>query len=161
MKLIPLIGLGSGKHAIVDDDMHDQLSKFRWYVVNSGYVRRSTGRHTGVFMHHEVLGSPLNRGGLADHINRDKLDNRRENLRLVTLAENLHNRLYHNPAGFRGVTLYRRLGRFSAQITKDGQHFYLGLFNTPTAAARAYDRKAIELYGEHAVTNEKLDNYTK
>lgn len=90
------------------------------------------------------------KGQILDHKNRDKLDNRRSNLRFCTLSENKANSVIpkNSTTGFKGVTFHAKLGKFQAQIMKNGKTFYLGLFNDAEEAASAYKSRARELFGE-------------
>lgn len=89
-------------HALVDADLYDELARFRWHI-SAGYVARAPRKgepRRAVLLHRAIIGRPPF-GKIVDHINRDKMDCRRENLRFVTLAENARNskqRLaYDNP----------------------------------------------------------------
>ena len=93
-------------------------------------------------------------GSEVDHINRDKLDNRRSNLRLVTHTQNCVNASLRvtNTSGFKGVNFYR--GKYwRAYIRVNYRHISLGFFPTAEAAARAYDEAAREHFGEFAFLN--------
>src|SRR5688572_18227912 len=79
--------------ALVDDEDFEHLNAKRWCLSNSGYAVRGVKYEKGVrliFMHHEVIGRP-EPPLCTDHINRDRLDNRKSNLRHVTYAENAAN----------------------------------------------------------------------
>jgi hypothetical protein len=92
-----------------------------------------------------------------DHINRDATDNRPENLRLVTPAQNQSNRgkQSNNSTGFKGVSRSKR--RFLARISLNGLQRHIGLYNTAIEAAEAYDKAALQLHGtEFARTNARL-----
>lgn len=86
-----------------------------------------------------------------DHINGDGLDNRLENLRLVTNRENQLNRRADKGRAYKGV--YKKGRGFKAEITHDGERHYVGYFKTAERAALEYDKKARELHGEHARLN--------
>lgn len=97
---LPLHGVhGEGRVAKVDDDRTDLLD-YEWHVTANGYVYRNAGIpgvRLGVPLHHEITGHKGSYARPVDHINRDRLDNRSENLRVVTLVENLLNRgVYKN-----------------------------------------------------------------
>src|SRR5687768_11145590 len=88
------ISLTQGKFATVDDADFDHLNQWKWHFSHYGYARRTTssrfGRQKFIFMHREIMQAPD--GMDVDHINCNKLDNRRQNLRLCTRADNLRNR---------------------------------------------------------------------
>lgn len=84
----------------------------------------------------------------VDHINRDPLDNRAENLRMATPSQNSFNRsrTSKNKSGYVGVVLHKPTQKWQAQIGLMRRTLYLGLFDTPEAAAAARTRKALELF---------------
>lgn len=155
------IKLDHGFVALVDDDMFDKLSRYEWYS------HKHTNRHTNyakrnvngriVFMHHFIL--PRMDGYLIDHIDNDGLNNQKENLRYATHSQNNANATKRAKAQseFKGVSLDKRKTRgckkWSAQVMKDKKSFWLGYYENPVDAAKAYDKKARELYGEFARTN--------
>lgn len=85
-----------------------------------------------------------------DHINRNRLDNRITNLRVVTRSVQVQNKIYPNTTGWRGVKFHIRSGRWNARITKGGVTRSLGLFDTPREAHIAYALEALEIYGPEA-----------
>ena len=91
-----------------------------------------------------------------DHINGDKSDNRFSNLRMATCQQNKVNcgLSVNNTSGYKGVTKNRKA--WIASIMKDRQYVYIGSFETPEEAAKAYDAKAVELFGDYALTNAQL-----
>lgn len=157
-KLIPLT---KGHFAIVDDEDFERLKAFRWHAkVCNGtcYAIRSErvgGRMKTVPMHREIFGAE---GMRVDHRNRNGLDNRRENLRHANASQNGINRgpQKNNTSGFKGVCFDKSVGKWLSKIKKNGRAINLGRFDNPKLAAAAYDKKAIELHGEFAVTNLQL-----
>lgn len=88
------IKLTQNKTVKVDDSDYQWLNQYKWYFHVQGYaVRKSKGK--AILMHRLIMNTP--EGMDTDHINRDKLDNRRENLRVCTHAENMRNRNIHRP----------------------------------------------------------------
>ena len=115
-----------------------------------GYKRR---RRTTRPLHRLLMDPP--KGMVIDHINHNGLDNRRENLRICTRAENSRNRgkQKNNTSGYKGVCWYKRDKKWRAQIKKDSKKIHIGYFDIIEDAARAYDAKAKELFGEFAHLN--------
>lgn len=136
------------------------VGAWNWTASNSGHMYRRKPKSAGgetIFMHHEVLGKAP--GLEVDHINGDRRDNRRANLRFVTKAQNQMNRVAVVAAsGFKGVA--RNKKGWSASIKKrvEGKkvNYHLGTFKTPEEAAAAYDRAAVGMFGEFAKTNEAI-----
>ena len=125
----------SGQYALVDDDDYASLSQFQWYFA-AGYAVRKDKKKT-ILMHREIIQTP---DGLdTDHINRNKLDNRRGNLRIATRSQNMLNQ------DKQGVYWSSRAKKWSAQICFKGIKHYLGLFTKREDAASAYQRKKSEL----------------
>lgn len=91
----------------------------------------------------------------VDHINGDGLDNRKENLRFATTSENAMNKCStkNKSSSYKGVSWYKRYKKWQAQIKFKGKSIYIGIFDTEIEAAKAYDNKAKELFGEFAKLN--------
>ena len=147
MKLIPL---SRGQFAKVDDEDYERIAQHKWHVAAKGYASRHEGS-SKVYMHREVLAAPM--GFVVDHANGDRLDNRRANLRLCTHSQNSANMrlLGRNTSGFKGVT--RQDNRWKAQLYHHGRNYHLGLFDSPVAAALAYNNAAKVHFGPFAHLN--------
>lgn len=148
MKKIPLT---QGKFAIVDDVDYERLSKFKWYC-HCGYARRM-GDGKAIHMHREILSPPD--GFIIDHANGNRLDNRRENIRICTFAQNTQNaeRRSDNSSGYKGVSWHTNK-KWRTQIIVNGKVTHVGMFSNIIDAARAYNEAAIKYYGEFAKLNE-------
>lgn len=142
----------SGLMCLVDDEDYTYLSEYRWYI----YPKRYAHCFTLARDMHKLIAERMGLVGRIDHRNRDKLDNRRENLRLATQSQNMANfgPTSRNSSGYRGVN--RVHGRWAATLIHGEQKWRLGLFETPEEAAVAYDIKAMEIHGEFAYRN--IDN---
>ena len=145
------IELTQGKKAIVDDEDFEELSKSKWYTHRKYAACHQ--KNPMVVMHRIILGAK--KGQQVDHINGDGLDNRRENLRFCTQAENQWNRRKqkNNTSGFKGVVLNQITGKWVAQITVKGKAMNLGYFVEKKDAAETYDKAAFRYYGEFARLN--------
>lgn len=150
------IQLTQGKTCVCDDEDFPELSKYRWRFGSPGYAVRTAkvnGRWTVMSMHRQLLNVPLN--FQTDHINGDKLDNRKENLRVCTPSQNRCNRgkTLNNTSGIKGVFWHKRDNKWRAQIKVGGIQFWLGYFDSMEDASKAYNEAAIRLHGEFARLN--------
>ena len=151
MKTIPL---PNNVFTLVDDDDYSYLSKHKWNVTPHGYVQRfdysEYPKRSTVTMHRLIMGNPVE--SQIDHINGDKLDNRKENLRIANRNQNAWNVGKHsnNKSGLKGVYFHKATGKWASSIRANGKRKHLGLFDTKEGAYEAYCRKAVELHGEFA-----------
>jgi len=134
--------LFSGEITNVDDECFDMLSKYKWYNKNGYAVRykRTKGKLKCFRMHRQIMGAIS--GQYIDHIDRNPLNNLKNNLRFVSFQENSFNRSVKKRK-FKGV--YLRNGNYRATIKFNKKYFYLGTYKTDVAAAYAYNKKAKEL----------------
>ena len=149
------IKLSKGAVAIMDSyDYHKYGKRHKWYLSGGGYAARqiSIGKKANrlVFLHHFVLG--MKRGFEVDHINGNKLDNRRCNLRFATRQQNQFNKpKYKNcKSKYKGVTFHKRKTgkQWQAAISMGGKSKYLGIFYTEEEARSAYNAAAKKVHGE-------------
>lgn len=149
----------SEKVALVDDDDYRELSRHNWYLHPRGYAicYQHTARprnKRNIFLHNYLM--KPGPGLQVDHKNRNKLDCRRDNLRLCTQSENHGNK--PKPAGkhtskHKGVSFDAATGKWFSLICCRGKNHFCGRYSNETDAALAYDTKARELFGEFALTN--------
>lgn len=156
MKQIPL---SQGKFALVDDDVFEYLMQWKWYF-EGRYARMTNKSRRGNesrYMHKIIL--QTKKGFDIDHINGNKLDNRRCNLRQASRTQNILNRPMqtNNKTGFKGVHYDRSRCKFKADIGINGKSKFIGRFNTAIEAAKAYNEMAKKHYGEFALLNEIPD----
>ena len=157
------IQITRGFDALVDDEDYDRLSRYHWCYHGGGYAARGyheNGKVRIEKMHQAIMGIAPE-GYMIDHINGDKLDNRRSNLRFVTHQQNMFNsKPKINVKGkrcrsrFKGVTWRGDRGKWRSCITIDRKRHYIGLYDTEEEAAIAYNNAAITLFGEYAKLNE-------
>jgi len=155
------IPLSKGKFAIVDDADYERISQFKWYINNSGYaVRKEPSPNVNgkrvygktVFMHRQINETPD--GMFTDHLNSDRLDNRRHNLRNCTKSQNRMNTSSRGGSSkYKGVTWFARDKKWKAQSSYGGRHNHLGHFENEEDAALAYNFFALANFGEYAQLN--------
>ncbi len=147
------IVLSSGEISIVDDDVFDGLSRWKWSLSGHGYAARtswSAGKATTVYMHREIAGTP--KGFFTDHIDGNKLNNRRGNLRIVSPSQNQANRSsIAGKSTAKGVKVRGRA--FASSIRVQGKDIWLGTYETEDEAAYVYDQAAMQIFGECARLN--------
>ncbi|MCF2718009.1 HNH endonuclease [Paenibacillus sp. UKAQ_18] len=157
-----------GKKIIVDEDVYDVIfpMKNRIFIQGNGYAKIYVGSTNGVskfeMLHRFILKAPENVD--VDHINLNKLDNRRENLRLATKSQNQVNQPSRGgTSNYKGVFRYKSKTKscgkiyiyeyWCAKLMKNGKCVFKKSFKNERAAALAYDEAAIEHYGEFAHLN--------
>jgi len=149
------ISLTQGKFAIVDDDMFDYLNQWKWYAYKPGtvfYAARREGNKI-ITMHRVIM--KAKKGQQIDHRNRNGLNNRRCNLRFCNNSQNAQNGESHKNSSsiYKGVAWHKLAKKWMASICIKGKQIYLGLFISEAEAAKVYDKKAKELFGEFAKLN--------
>lgn len=148
MKLIPLT---QGKFAMVDDDVFEELNKFKWHAAKTSRCRVVAGRNApgpkrGTILMHRVIMNALP-GQEVDHKDGNPLNNTRANLRIVNHAGQQRGFISKFPgcsSEFRGVSWDKRLCMWKAHIWQNGRYYWLGRFANESDAAKAFDKKARE-----------------
>ena len=150
--------LTRGMIALVDDEDFEYINQWKWKAQkgrNTYYATRNVnkkGKYKTISMHRLVLSIEDKRE--IDHKDRDGLNNQKLNLRVCSNHENQGNKVGWGRSKYKGVSFINR-GYIQAQIRINNKSVYLGLFHNEEDAARAYDRKAIEVFGEFANLNFK------
>jgi hypothetical protein len=146
----------SDKYTIVDDEDYEKFKDYPWRKSQHGYaiICKYVNKRSKTFhLHRWIMNAP--EGLYVDHINGDPLDNRKENLRLVTHSQNMFNVKTYvtNKSGYRGVSWHSLRSKWRARINYKGTEIHIGLFESKEEAALAYNKKAQEMYGEYARLN--------
>ena len=151
---IAYVELTRDKVAIIDTEDVERIGQYIWY-----YCMSTGGASSGTaperVMSRFIMNAPSHLW--VDHINHNRLDNRKANLRLATPSQSNANE--RKPCGsrsseYKGVSRYKRTGKWRAYIGINGRHLHLGYFDDDTLAARAYNEAATEYFGEFAYLND-------
>jgi len=152
MKQIPLT---QGKFALVDDEDFDFLSQWKWTYHCAGYAYRmiwypEIKKQKSVLMHRLVTDCPPDME--VDHINHNRLDNTRGNLRVCTRKQNGANLRItsRNKSGFKGVSKNHRTGAWTARIRRNNKSCHIGDFKNIEDAVMAYRLTIALEHGEFA-----------
>lgn len=157
MKFIQMTGkYGRFKYAMVDDEDFEELIKHKWRLTKDGYAVTNIGGKREVGMHRVIMNPSDDM--LVDHINGDRLDLRKENLRICSHKGNNQNRAPTNrvkktKSQHKGVQWRPISAKWQACIMVERKREVIGYFSTDVLAAHAYDAKAIEYFGEFARLN--------
>lgn len=158
------IELTQGKYTLVDDEDYEFLITKKWhfrkgkgvegYAIHSLHISGSGKERVQIKlrMHRILAGATDERE--VDHINGNTLDNRKVNLRLVTSQQNKMNQsVRRSKSGFKGVYFDASRNKWRAKINLSGKQIHLGQYVTKEEAAKAYDKGALEYFGEYAKLN--------
>ena len=150
------IELTGGKYTLVDAEDYERVNKYKWRLDENGRAARNKNNKEGqrnIKMHRFIMNTPL--GMCTDHVNYDTLDNRKSNLRICTPAQSsAHRKAIPNTSSkYKGVTWRPNRNKWYAQIKHNYKGIHLGSYDTEEEAARAYDKKAKEFFGEYAELN--------
>lgn len=150
------IPLTRGQTALVDESDFAHLSQWKWLYIGSGYAgrfRRESGAKRLIYLHRHIMDAQP--GQRVDHINGNRLDCRRENLRLVTLNQNQQNRKKpaRSSSGYKGVCWHRGIKKWHVRIGVNGARLHLGYYTDAETAALLYDAAARHFFGEYAKPN--------
>lgn len=151
--------LNQNKFTTVDDEDFGYLNQWHWYIGHNGYAIRRDIHHNKkdkrktFHIHRLVLNTPD--GFFTDHINGDKLDNRKENLRIADKTQNNFNRGIpkNNTSGYKGVSWDRLRQKWEVSTTVRGKKIHLGRFDSKRDAALAYNQAALKYHNEFARLN--------
>lgn len=150
MKTIPLT---KGKLAIVDDDDYDWILSMGKWNASGRYAMKHSSRKTGkkpIWMHREIINAP--KGKQVDHINGNRFDNRKSNLRLATQTENNWNTCTRkdNTTGYKGVCYRPKFKDYVAYINVNGKRIHLKTYRNVEDAIKARKEAELKYHGDFA-----------
>ncbi|WP_346866645.1 MULTISPECIES: HNH endonuclease [unclassified Clostridium] len=154
------IKITQGKTVLVSDEDFQNISQFKWaYSASTGYAvrkgRKILQEPRTVHMHRFIMGASSK--VQIDHINGNKLDNRRLNLRIASIQKNAFNRKKPKvicTSKYKGVLKRKNSNRWEARIKFNNKSIHLGRFINEVDAAKAYNRAALYYFGEFARCND-------
>lgn len=152
----PVTGLRTAIEGILfDPEDFDLIRPHKWRLTQDGYLLTSdpANRQTGIYMHRLIMNAPQEMQ--IDHIDGNKLDNRKSNLRICTKRQNLCNadsQKARRKGKYKGCYLLKS-GRYRSTIKTNGKAVYLGEYDTEENAAQAYNFAAFEYHKEFAFYN--------
>jgi hypothetical protein len=153
--MVKKIELTQGKYALVDDEDFEYLNQWKWHYHSSGYARRTDYPIGNTIFMHRVVNKTAD-GYETDHKDGNRLNNQKANLRSCNSSQNKMNRRNNkeSTSRFKGVFWNSQKGKWASTINNPNQK-HVGYFNDEEDAARAYDKAAVEYFGEFAYLNFK------
>lgn len=141
-------------YSLIDEEDLQLASSYKWYLTSHGYAANKSKKQI-VYLHRLLMKAP--NGLQVDHKNMDRLDNRKNNLRLCTIGQNRQNekkRKIKSSSKYKGVYFCKNRNKpWCVQIRKEGIKITIGYFKTEKEAAEAYDKHAKLFYNEFARLN--------
>jgi hypothetical protein len=132
-----ILKTSKGIEFIIDKEDKEKVIKHSWCCTSSGYLHsRINGKY--VYLHRYLLNPPSTQ--VVDHINHNKLDNQKSNLRITTQLKNAQNRQLNNGGTSKHIGVYynKRLRKWIARIRNNYLRIHLGCFVTEQEAITAY-----------------------
>lgn len=144
------------KYTLVDDEDFGYFNQWKWYFSSRGYVTHSTynkGKVGIIYMSRLIMN--VKRGEIIDHINGDKLDNRKCNLRFCTPQQNNMNRgiQKNNTSGYKGVSWNKEKNKWQSYFIFNNRKKHLGYFSDKVEAALIYNQTIQQNFKEFARLN--------
>ena len=156
--------VNQNKTAWVDEQDYLRVCRYSWQIDKGGYLKVNTrvkGKRVSILLHRFILGLS-NPSVFVDHIDGNPLNNSRSNLRLCDNSQNQANRpanAFKKHGQYKGVFYRPKKKAWVSEISCRGKRFYLGFFRDEKKAALAYNKKALELFGEFALLNQTENQF--
>ncbi len=143
--------LPDGSEFLIDAEDVERVKVFRWRKTSKGYIKRNDENGEVIWLHRFVLSPDINPDIGIDHINRNRLDCRKDNLRIATQQQNTMNRGMpkNNTSGYKGVHYSNTFHRYIAVIGLNNKSIYLGSSIDPVVCAQMYNCAVELLFGEY------------
>lgn len=148
---VGFVPIKDGRFVKIDKCDWELVSKTHWSANSWDYAAGNVGNKKVMTMHRFIIGAK--KGEIVDHINNDKLDNRKTNLRICTNMQNSWNKPARNGKKLKGVHFNKINKKYIAYISADGKRHYLGSFKSAAEASLAYNNAALDLHGNFANLN--------
>ena len=144
--------LPNGEQFIIDAADVQRVSEIFWHMGKDGYIIYTKPGTTTIRLHNFIMNVTPNKKFHIDHINRNRSDCRKCNLRLVTVQQNCMNSsvIHSSATGLRGVTFDKSCGNYKARIGLNDSRIYLGSSQDPVECAQMYNWAAPIIFGEFA-----------
>lgn len=141
-----------GEEFLFDQEDYGKIKKYCWYIRNNGYLATGSGKNTKLF--HRLI-TNCNKDMVVDHINHNKMDNRKDNLRICKQSQNSANSKtsINNTSGVTGVSWNKEKNRWSANIMVNRKSINLGYYDEFNDAARARKEAENKYFGEFSYDN--------
>ena len=141
---------------MVDDEDFDFLNQIHWQVDAFkcvGCHTKKDGKKSNILMHRMIMKPP--KGVEIDHIDGNRLNNQKSNLRFATSSQNKINRgaRKDNKSGYKGVSWHKQRNCWAVRLMINGKYQHLGLFQDKHKAAQVYNDNASKYYGSYAWLN--------
>jgi hypothetical protein len=141
----------NGHRFLIDDEDYEMVSSKKWWA-QRGYIYTSLHSPGEHYLHRILMNTP--EGMWTDHIDHNRSNNQKSNLRVCTPGQNLYNKpKHHGSSKYKGVSWFSRDSKWTARVTVNGKPKNLGYFDKEEDAAREYNRQAMIHYGEFAYLN--------
>ncbi len=168
------IKLTQNQYALVNDEIFEQINQHKWWADKTGNtyyaVRKVTiqsqnkeknkkSKIKKIYMHQEIIGRTLDVKEEIHHINEDGLDNRKENLMILTRLQHMKTRGKNKTKTssiYKGVSWHKKRQKWRARIMVNRKEIFLGSFDNEIEAAEAYDIAALKYHGGIAKLNKAL-----
>lgn len=145
------IRLTQGKYATIDKEDYSIVAPYKWTYENGYAVHsiHSLNHCSKIWMHRLILNTPD--GMMTDHINGNRADNRKKNLRVCTRSQNFCNRPFFKNKKYKGIDF--KEGRWRTRIRINTKEIHIGYFLKKIDALFAYNEAARKYHGEFAYLN--------